>query len=123
MRLSLLLFGLYQLLWFSSKTNRSFKKFIAKARVRFLIKTEDNKHGRLFVFNMGKITSQTGSDHPFDAALVWKDTKTAVSVMLKQSMEAIFFAAADGKLKIEGMPVYAQWFDAAFPAVTWSRNI
>ena len=113
MRLTLLLFGLYQLLWFSSKTNRSFKKFIAKARVSLLIKTEDNQYGRLFVFDRGKITSKTGTNHPFDAALVWKDSKTAVSVMLKQDMEAFFYAAAEGKLRIEGMPVYAQWFDAA----------
>lgn len=113
MRLTLLLWGLYQLLWFSSKTNRPFKKFIAKARVRLVIKTEDGQHARLFVFDRGKITSRTGPNHPFDVALVWKDPKTAVAVMLKQSMAEFFYAAADGKLKIEGMPVYAQWFDAA----------
>lgn len=113
MRLSLLLFGLSRLLWFSSKTNRSFKQFIRNARVRLLIKTADNRHGRLFVFDRGKVSSRIGTAHDFDVALVWKDPATAVSVLLQQNMEAFFHAAADGQLKIEGMPVYAQWFDAA----------
>ncbi len=113
MRLKILLFGLYGLLWFSSKTNTSFKKFIRKARVRMMIRTEDGRYARLFIFDMGKITTVTDPDQPFDAALTWKDPKTAFSVLLKQNMEAIFYAAADGNLKIEGMPVYAQWFDAA----------
>jgi hypothetical protein len=104
---------LYQVLWISSKTNKAFKNYIRKASVRLLIKTEDGKHARLFVFDKGKLTTKTGPDHAFDSALVWKDSKTAFLVMLKQSMEAIFFAAADGNLKIEGMPVYAQWFDNA----------
>jgi hypothetical protein len=113
MRLSLLLFGLYQVLWVSSKTNAPFKKFIRKAKVRLMIKTEDGRHARLFVFDQGKVSTKKGADHEFDVALVWKDPKSAFSVMLKQDMESIFFAAADGKLKIEGMPAYAQWFDKA----------
>jgi len=117
MRLKILLFGLYWLLWFSSKTNTSFKKFISKSRVRLMIRTEDGQYARLFVFDQGKVTTAVGPDHPFDAALVWKDAKTGFSVMLKQNMEAFFYAAADGKLKIEGMPVYAQWFDTAMSHV------
>ncbi len=113
MRLSLLLWGLYLVLWVSSKTNASFKKFIRKAKVRLMVKTEDGKHARLFIFDQGKVSTAKGPDHEFDVALVWKDPKSAFSVMLKQDMESIFFAAADGKLKIEGMPVYAQWFDSA----------
>jgi hypothetical protein len=118
MRLKLLLFGLYWLLWFSSKTNASFKKFIRKAKVRIMIRTEDGQYARLFVFDQGKITTATDPRLPFDAALTWKDPKTAFSVMLKQNMAAVFYAAADGKLKIEGMPVFAQWFDAAIGHLT-----
>lgn len=113
MRLSMLMWGLYQLLWIASKTNRNFKKFISKARVRLMIKTEDGQYARLFVFDKGKVTSHTGPDHPFDAALVWTDPKSAFSVMLKKSQEAVFFAAAEGKVKIEGMNVYAMWFNEA----------
>jgi hypothetical protein len=113
MRLSLLLFGLYQMLWLASKTNKAFRKFIRKAKVRLLIKTEDGKHARLFVFDWGKLSTATGPDHAYDAALVWKDPETAFSAMLKKDPKAVFQAAADGKLKVEGMGVYALWFDSA----------
>lgn len=101
------------MLWVASKTNRNFKKFIAKAKVRLMIKTEDGQYARLFVFDRGRVSTETGPDHPFDAALVWTDPKSAFSVMLKKSQEAVFFAAAEGKLKIEGISVYALWFDDA----------
>lgn len=113
MRLSILLWGLYQLLWIGSKTNKNFKKFISKAKVRLMIKTEDGQYARLFVFDKGKLSSATGPDHPFDAALVWKDPQSAFSVMLKKSQEAVFYAAAEGKVKIEGMSVHAVWFNDA----------
>lgn len=113
MRLSILLWGLSRLLWLASKTNRNFKKFIGKAKVRLMIKTEDGRYARLFVFDKGKVSSRTGPDHPFDAALVWRDPQSAFSVMLKKSQEAVFYAAAEGKVKIEGMNVYALWFNDA----------
>lgn len=113
MRLTILLFGLYQMLWVASKTNGDFKKFIKKAKVRMLIKTEEGKHARLFVFDWGKLSTATGPDHEFDAALVWKDPKTAFSVLLKKDPKALFNAAAEGKLRIEGMGVFALWFDSA----------
>lgn len=113
MRLSILLWALYQLLWIASKTNKDFKRFIGKAKVRLMIKTEDGRYARLFVFNKGKVSTQTGPAHPFDAALVWKDPKRAFSVMMKKSQEAVFYAAAEGSVKIEGTNVYALWFNDA----------
>jgi putative sterol carrier protein len=113
MRLSFLLFVLYHVMWVSSKINKKFMKFIAKAKVRLMIRTEDGKHGRLFVFDRGRMSTAKGTDHPFDAALVWKDPASAFSVMLKNSQEAVFNAAASGKLRIEGMNVFALWFDQA----------
>lgn len=117
MRLSILLWGLYHLLWIASKTNKNFQKFINKAKVRLMIKTEDGQCARLFVFYKGKVATERGADHPFDAALVWKDPKSAFSVMLKRSQEAVFYAAAEGKVKIEGMNVYALWFNDAVSKV------
>ncbi len=113
MRLSILLWGLFQMLWMASKVNKNFKKFIRKAKVRLMIKTDDGQYARLFVFDNGKVSTKTGPDHPFDAALVWKDSKSAFSVMLQKSQEAVFYAAAEGKVKIEGMNVYALWFNDA----------
>lgn len=114
MRLSLLLFGLYLLLWLSSKINRPFKKFILNNKVRLMIKTEDGRYARMFVFDKGKISSVSGPNHACDTAIVWKDPKTAFWTMLKKDkMEAFFYAAAEGKMKIKGMNVYALWFDQA----------
>jgi hypothetical protein len=113
MQLSLLLWGLYQLLWIASKTNPNFKKFILKAKVRLMIKTQDGRYSRLFVFDKGKLSTATDPNLAFDAALVWKDPQSAFSVMLKKSQDAVFFAAAEGKVKIEGMSVYALWFNDA----------
>jgi len=47
MRLSILLFGIYQVLWIASKVNTRFKAFIRKARVRLLIKTADGRHAEV----------------------------------------------------------------------------
>ena len=78
-----------------------------------MIKTEDGRCARLFIFDRGKVSTRTGPRHPCDAALIWKDSPSAVSVMLKRSPVAVFYAAAQGNVKIEGMNVYALWFNDA----------
>jgi hypothetical protein len=111
MKFSLLLFILSLLLKRASKRNNEFKKYIKKVKVRILIKTADGKHARLFFFDKGKISTKSGNQKLFDVALVWKDAKTGYEVMTDKSKDASFNAAADGKLKVEGMSVYAQWFE------------
>ncbi len=111
MKFALLLFALDKILRVASRTNGDFKKYIEKARTRILIKTEDGKRARLFIFDKGKITSISGDHKVFDAALVWKDAATGFSVMTDKGKDASFNAAAEGKLKVEGMSIYAQWFE------------
>jgi hypothetical protein len=111
MKLSLLLFILAQALKIASLTNAKFKKYISKASVKVLIKTESGSPARLFVFNKGKFQSAAGNTNDYDAALVWKDANTAFSVMTSKNADASFKAAAQGKLKIVGMGLYAQWFE------------
>jgi putative sterol carrier protein len=82
-------------------------------QLRILIKTADRKRGRLFIFDKGKVSSLAGADHPCDAALVWADANTGFKVMLAGSDEATFMAAANGKVKVEGMSYYIQWFNDA----------
>jgi hypothetical protein len=113
MRLSLLLFILSLKLKASAKTNQAFKNYIGAIKLRILIKTRDSRWGRLFVFDQGRITSKSGANHACDAALVWSDSGTAFSVMLKGTDEASFRAAADGKLTVEGMSYFIQWFNDA----------
>lgn len=113
MSLSLLLFILSLKLKAASKKNRKFQNYIGTIELKILIKTADNKKGRLFVFSKGKVSSRAGANHVSDAALVWSDPVTAVRVMLKGTDEASFKAAAKGKLKVEGMAYYVQWFNDA----------
>ncbi len=111
MRLSLLLFILSVKLQAAARRNKAFQNYIGQITLKILIKTADCRWGRLFVFDKGKVSSINGADHTCDAALVWSDSGTAFSVMVKGSDEATFQAAADGKLKVEGMAYYIQWFN------------
>ena len=117
MRFSALLFALAQILKVAAMTNSAFKKYIANAKARVLIKTADGQRGRLFIFDKGKVSSKPGDHKDFDVALVWKDAATGFSVMTNKSPDASFNAAAEGKLRVEGMGVYAQWFEEAMKLV------
>lgn len=110
MKLTLLLFILYHKLKKAAKTNTAFKSYIGTMRVKICIKTADGKRGRLFVFDKGTVSSRRGGGHTADASLVWADPATGFSVMASGSDEASFMAAAHGKLKVEGMAYYIQWF-------------
>jgi len=111
MRFSILLFAMAQILKIASFSNSRFKAYINKAQTRILIKTADGKRARLFVFDKGKVSSISGDCKDFDAALVWRDAATGFSVMTSKHPDASFNAAAEGKLSVEGMSVYAQWLE------------
>jgi hypothetical protein len=113
MRLSLLLYVLYLKLRSAAGKNEAFQNYIGTVQLKILIRTADSKHGRVFVFDKGKVSSSSGANHAFDAALVWADAGTAFKVMLSGSEEATFLAAANGKLRVEGMAYYIQWFNDA----------
>jgi hypothetical protein len=112
MKFTLLLFILYHILKRAAKKKRAYKNYIGTIhQVRIMIKTADGKRGRLFVFDQGKISSRGGSRHAYDAAIVWSDAKTAFKVMSSMSDEASFLAASEGKMKLDGMAFFAQWFN------------
>jgi hypothetical protein len=117
MKFNILLFVLSLILKTASYTNAAFKKYISKASARVLIKTADGRYGRLFVFDKGKLSSIPGDQKNFDVALVWQDADTAFSAMTSKKPDASFNAAAEGKLWVEGMGVYAQWFENAVKLV------
>jgi len=111
MRFSLLLLILYHKLKKASRKNSAFRSYISTMRAGILIKTADGRRGRLFQFDRGSISSLPGGNHPdFDVALIWSDASTAFKVMASRSDEESFKAAAHGKLKVEGMAYFAQWF-------------
>ena len=111
MRFSVLLFALYNILKVASVTNKAYKKYISKISAKILIKTEDGERARMFIFNKGKLTSEPGDHRNYDVALVWKDAATGFSVMTSKKKDASFNAAAEGKLKVLGVSIYAQWFE------------
>ena len=76
-----------------------------------MIKTADGKRARLFVFDNGKVYSRTGNTKEYDVALIWKNANIGYKGMLNKEKDASFNAAANGDLKIDGMSVYAQWFE------------
>ena len=117
MRFTILLFALSKIIWIAALTNKAFKRYIRNTDARILIKTEDGQRARTLIFQKGKVSSEPGDTKDFNVALVWKDPKTAFSVMTSKKPDASFNAAADGKLKVEGMSIYAQWFEEGMKLV------
>ncbi len=112
MRFSLLLFALGVVLARACRVNRAYRHHVGNIHgVRVMIKTADGRHGRLFVFDHGTVSSRAGADQPYDAAIVWADAATGYRVMSSHSDEAAFVAAAEGKMKLDGMAAFAQWFN------------
>lgn len=111
MRLSLLLFVLSLKLQAAARMNKAFRNYIGQVKLNILIKTANGRWGRLFIFDKGRVSSISGANHSCDAALAWSDSGTGFRVMIQGSDEATFQAAADGKLKVEGMAYYIQWFN------------
>ncbi len=109
-RLSLLLFVLAHRLRRALRTRAAFRSHVGNSRLRILVRTADGRHGRVFEFDRGRLATRRGADHPSDAALVWSDAATAFRVMTSRSEEASFRAAAEGKLRVDGMPAFVQWF-------------
>lgn len=111
MQFSILLFALSLILKWASLRNEAFKKFIKKAGARVLIKTKDGKYARLFIFDRGMVSSEPGDRADYDVALIWENASTGFRVMTDKRKDASFNAAAEGKLRVDGMGVYAQWFE------------
>jgi hypothetical protein len=112
MRFTSLLFILSQILKWASKFKPAYRSYIGSIhQVKIMIKTADGKRGRLFIFNEGTVSSRSGANHPYDAAIVWSDANTGFNVMASKSDEEQFKAAAAGKMKLDGMAFFAQWFN------------
>jgi|GEM_PF-105933 len=112
MRFSALLFALSQILKWASKFSPTYRHYIGNIHlVRIMIKTADGRFGRVFIFDRGTVTSRNGAHHPYDAAIVWSDAATGFRVMASKSDAEQFKAAAEGKMKLDGMAFFAQWFN------------
>jgi len=111
MKFTLLLFVLAHKLKAAAKKNSAYRKHLGIMQLRVLIKTADDKRGRLFIFDKGTFSSVSGTLHQCDAALIWADAGTAFRVMTsKNGVADTIRAAAGGKVRVEGMVPYLQWF-------------
>ena len=111
MKFNLLLFILAKKLKAAAKKNTDYKKHLGVMQIKVLIRTADGKIGRLFIFDKGTFASVSGADYQADVALIWADAATAFRVMTSKTGDAdTFRAAAEGKVRIEGMVPYLQWF-------------
>ena len=117
MKFKLLLYLLSGKLKAASKKNHAFKEFIRGKTLKALIKTADNKAGRLFIFNRGEVSSVPGI-HDADCALVWSDPGTAFKVMTSGNEEASLAALTEKKLIVEGNYKDFAWFSKALSKMT-----
>jgi len=112
MRFSALLFILSQILKWASRFKPAYRSYIGSIhQIKIMIKTADGKWGRIFIFDQGTVSSKGGAHHPYDVAIVWSDASTGFKVMASQSDAEQFKAAAEGKMKLDGMAFFAQWFN------------
>ena len=111
MKFSVLLFILMIKIKHAVKKYSALKDKIKENNFTILIKTEDDKRGRFFMFSDGSVSSGNGkSAISPDVSLVWKDADTGFRVMIKQKDEAFMKAILKGLLTIQGdanlLPVF-----------------
>ena len=99
----------------SSRTDENFKKFLMGHECRVVIKTDDNKKGKRFIFKDGKFSSDSVLDQ-FDTAMIWKDAATAFNAM-KKGDEGIMSALQNHVVAIDGQVHAFTWFGAAIKFV------
>ena len=72
-----------------------------------VIRTEDASVSRYYKFQNGKITSKGENVPNPDMSMVWKDAKTAFSIMKQGKPEAMLEAGMSGNLRIIVSPLSA----------------
>ncbi len=117
MKFKLLLFLLSFKLKSASKRNRDFIAYIQDKTLKAQIKTADNRQGRLYELNKGKVSSIPGV-HEANFAMVWADPDTAFKVMTSDNEEASLAALTEEKLVIEGNFKDFAWFSKALSIMT-----
>lgn len=111
MKFRLLLFILALKMKAATKRNAAYRRHLGIMQIKVRVNTADGKLGRLFTFDKGAFSSVSGAHHQCDVALVWADAGAAFGVMTSKTGDAdTFRAAAEGKVRVEGMVPYLQWF-------------
>ena len=121
MKFSLVLTVLYLKMKMALKNNELFGR---RSRLRtgsVLIKTADNRHGRLFVISKGALFSKRDVHADADVIMIWRDVDTALKNMLSDDPVAIPRAMERGEVQVEGDVSVAQWFGSLTKALKGSQ--
>lgn len=110
MKFKLLLLILLKKLQGASKKNPAFKHFIKTKNMKISIQTADNKNGRQFIFDNGKISSRSGIHEDSSMSMVWSDAATGFKVMSSPNQEAPVAALVEEKLIVRGNFKDFAWF-------------
>lgn len=113
MKFSLLLYVLMKKLKSTAKKVPEFKNKLKEKNYTIVIRTEDGKRGRSFMFTNGDIASRRGDRPDADISLVWKDAATGFKVMASGKNKAFMGALQDGSLKLQGDANLALAFSGA----------
>ncbi len=111
MRLFLLLAFIASRLKKAVNTDGNFKKFLMGHECTIVIKTNDGKIGKRFIFKDETFSTDNVLDQ-FDAAMIWADAKTGFKSMAKGE-DGIKEAIRNHVVVIEGKLQSFTWFGAA----------
>ena len=95
----------------AASTNKNFKKFLLGHECRIVIKTNDGKKGKRFVFENGSFSTDTVLDE-YDSAMVWSDANVGFNA-LRKGEQGIKQALENHLVGIEGSLHSFTWFGAA----------
>jgi len=110
MAFSLLLYGFYFILRFSSLISSSFKKRLKEMNFTMVISAQKENIGRYLTFENGKIKSKRGDFENPNFSLVWANASVGFKIMLKGEPEAFMQAVTEGNLQMNGDAAIVMWF-------------
>jgi hypothetical protein len=109
MRFSLLLWLITVKLKGAIKKNTSLQKMISIKNLMFVIKTQDNKRGKRYIFKNGSFTADDVLSE-YDMALVWRDYATAFKTLISSDETALQRAINNWDVKLDGNTNLLTWF-------------
>jgi hypothetical protein len=110
MRFSAILFLLGLKLRWSAWSNGDFRKRLRRLNRVVVIRTEDGRQARSYVFRNDSVHIQGGIHPEATVELVWADPDTAIKAMLSGNPLDNFSAIGRGDLSINGNLQDALWF-------------
>ncbi|MBP7582948.1 MAG: hypothetical protein KBA61_02865 [Spirochaetes bacterium] len=102
MKFTLLLYGFYLLLRYTSRKHPSFAEALRERDFSMAIRTADGKRSRQYLFRGGKISSGKNILPSTDFSLVWKDAASGYRYMRAMKPKALMRAVGDGSLSLAG---------------------